>query len=382
MRDIARGSLIAAVILVTGCGAVTSGGHPRAPVSSAAPAEACAPGQVAPIAASFTSAADGWLLGITMQDCSAAANSRVVVRTTSDGGRQWSPVPAPPAPWDGGPTVRPDAVGSILFADARNGWAFGPGLWATHDGGATWHRVGTGGRGVYSMAVTDGHVVAAFLTCGTDCGRGTVSSFTIETTPAGADTWRPVPGAAGTGEPVVIASAGTAYAVGSGGADGSLAALLAGPADGSARWVRHTIPCSGAANMAIAASAVSARGLVLACSLLGGHPAVTHLYRSADSGAHWRGFGHIAMYDGPDVIEVTGGGTVLAAGIYAGIELSSDGGRTWRHPATVDGAPQTGGGGAVAAAMTSDETGYAIIAWGPMWITADGGRTWTQVTVR
>jgi hypothetical protein len=40
------------------------------------------------------------------------------------------------------------------------------------------------------------------------------------------------------------------------------------------------------------------------------------------------------------------------------------------------------GGGTVVAAMTSDATGYAIVAWGPMWITADGGRAWTQVTVR
>jgi hypothetical protein len=382
VSNIARGSLIAAVVvLVTGCGAaVTSGGQPRAPVSSAVPAVTCVPGQIAPVGASFTSAADGWLLGITMRDCSASASSRIVVRKTTDGGRHWLPVPAPPAPWGGGPAISRDAVSSILFADPRDGWAFGPGLWATHDGGATWHLVDTGGHSVYSMAATDGHVVAAFLTCGTECGRGAASSFTVETTPAGSDAWRPVPGAAGTGEPVMTAAAGTAYAVGSGAFDSSPTALLTGPAGGTSPWQRHGTQCPGIA--AIAASAVTAHSLVLACTPQGAHPAPTRLLESGDSGAHWRSFGHLAMYDGPAVIEMTAGGTLLAAGIYDGIALSRDGGLTWQRPAAVDGAPQTGGGGTVVAAMTSDETGYAIVYLGPMWITADGGRTWTQVTVR
>jgi len=31
-------------------------------------------------------------------------------------------------------------VRQVRFADADNGWAFGPDLWATHDGGAHWGR--------------------------------------------------------------------------------------------------------------------------------------------------------------------------------------------------------------------------------------------------
>jgi hypothetical protein len=29
----------------------------------------------------------------------------------------------------------------VRFADERNGWVFGIGMWATHDGGATWRPV-------------------------------------------------------------------------------------------------------------------------------------------------------------------------------------------------------------------------------------------------
>ena len=376
MRNIAQASLLAAALLVTACGTAT------APVSSASrgPGQTCAPGQIAPVSASFVSATDGWLLGITIPECWPSASSRVVAATTTDGGRHWSPVSAPPAPWGGEQTVKQDAVGSILFAGPRDGWAFGPGLWATHDGGATWHLVDTGGHSVESMAATDGHVVAAFLTCGTACGRGAPSSFTVETTASGSDAWRAVPGATGPGDPIMTASAGTAYAVGSGGFDGSLMSLLTGPADGTSPWQRHQTQCPGIGG--IAASAVTARSLVMACTMLGEHPAVTRLFQSGDSGAHWRSFGHIAMYDGPEIIEITPGGTVLAAGIYDGIELSRDGGRTWQRPAAVDDAAPTGGGGAVVAAMTSDETGYAFVVGGPMWITADGGRTWTPVAVR
>jgi len=54
-----------------------------------------------------------------------------------------------------------------VFASRRNGWLYGPGLWATHDGGGRWRRIVLGGNvipslggGVVAMAAAAGDVYA------------------------------------------------------------------------------------------------------------------------------------------------------------------------------------------------------------------------------
>jgi len=66
---------------------------------------------------------------------------------TGDGGRSWHGVSAPV-------TGAPDGaagVSQLRFYDTADGWAFGPGLWATHDGGHTWSQVSTGGLRVLAL---------------------------------------------------------------------------------------------------------------------------------------------------------------------------------------------------------------------------------------
>jgi hypothetical protein len=346
----------------------------------------CDPRQIGPIAASFVSAADGYLLGITLSDCAASASSKIALRETADGGLHWTALPAPPAPWggaapDGTGHIPADGVTSLLFADARDGWAYGPGLWATHDGGATWRLVATRGRAVQSMAVTGGQVIASLESCDpVDASCDGPQAWTVESTPAGRDAWRPVPGATGDGTAVLSAQAGAGFAVSPRfGQPGSDVSMLTGPADGSARWVSRPLPCQPGA---IALTAVTTTRLLLACALLGAHPATTYLYSSTDPGAHWTRFAVLGLFDGADAIEQTPDGTVLVAGIYDGVELSRDGGRTWTKPATVDDSLSVQGGGPLAADLVTSEEGYAIGWLGPLWITRDAGRTWTQVPVR
>lgn len=394
MWKITRGFLIVAVALVAGCGAAGTTGASRpaatgkaaasavakASSSTAAPQGRCAPGAVGPLDASFASASDGWLLGVTLQNCWTSSASRLVVRKTTDGGRVWVTVPAPPAPFAGGATVAPGSAERIYFADSRDGWVFGPGLWSTHDGGATWHRVDTGGRAVYSLAATEGHAVAAYLTCGTDCGRGAQASFAIETAPAGSDGWRPVPGGTGNGQPQLLAAGGIAYALVSGGLDGTARArLLTGPADGTAAWRAHGTPCyTMGANTG---TALTASSLVITCALLGAHPAATRFYRSGDSGASWRQFSYLGLYDGASSVSVSPGGTLLVGANFDTAAVSRDGGHSWLRPASMRTSSQAGCC-ALSAAMTSDDDGYVVAVLGPLWITGDGGRTWAAVTVR
>jgi photosystem II stability/assembly factor-like uncharacterized protein len=313
------------------------------------------------------------------------------MRKTTDGGRHWSPIAAPPAPWPAAGTLtHANSVDEIYFADARDGWAFGPGLWATHDGGATWRRVDTRGLSVFSLAATDGHVIAVFQHCVQECSSGAASTFTVETSPSGADAWRPVPGGGGIGLPVVTAAGGTAYALGADGTPPKGAGpddyrtptlLLSGPADGTAPWRRQVTPCVTAAAATI--TAVTANSLLMACGLLGAHPTTNHLYRSQDSGAHWRQFANVGLYDGADTVAATPDGKLFVDGIVAGLELSRDGGRSWLRPATLDGpASQVENGGLIEFGMTTNNDGFLVARYGPFWITSDGGLTWMPVTVR
>src|SRR5436309_2847370 len=61
------------------------------------------------------------------------------MRATTDGGRTWHTMPAPHAEvgmWDPGTGSR--RVQELRFANTKDGWAFNPSLFATHDGGKTW----------------------------------------------------------------------------------------------------------------------------------------------------------------------------------------------------------------------------------------------------
>jgi len=346
----------------------------------------CDPRQIGPLAASFVSAMDGYLLGITLSDCAASTSSKIVLRTTADGGLHWTPLPAPPAPWggvapDGTGHVPADGVTSVLFADARDGWAYGPGLWATHDGGASWHPVATGSRAVQSMAVTGGQVIATLASCDpVDVSCDGPQTWIADTTQAGRDAWLPVAGAAGDGAAVLSAQAGAGYAVSpSAGPPGTHVTMLTGPADGSARWASRPLPCQPGA---IAIAPVTTARLLLACAQLGAHPATTYLYSSSDAGAHWTRFAVLGLYDGAGTIEQAPGGTVLVAGIYDGVALSRDGGRTWTRPAAIDDSGSVQGGGRLTADLVTSEEGYVIGWLGPLWITRDAGRTWTEVPIR
>jgi hypothetical protein len=360
---------------------------PAGPASaSSGPApdgQPCDPRLIGPVAASFVSAARGYLLGITLSDCAAHAGSKIAVRKTTDGGLHWTAVPAPPAPWggvapDGTGRIPADGVTSVLFADEQDGWAYGPGLWATHDGGASWRRVDLAGRVVRMMAAGGGQVLASLESCDpADSTCDGPHAAGLVTSPASRDAWRPVSGAAGE---VLTVRAGTGYAVSPGtGPVSTDVSMLTGPADGSARWVSRRLPCEPGA---IALAAVTATRLLLACALLGAHPATTSLYASSDAGGHWTRFAVLGLFDGAGAIEQTADGTVLVSGIYDGVELSRDGGRTWTKPAVVDDSLSVQGGGPLAADLVTSDDGYVLGYLGPLWITRDAGRTWTPVPVR
>lgn len=386
------------------------------------------PTSVVPVSATFISPATGWLLAGRCVLGSRPRSCSVVMRKTTDGGHQWFPVPAPRAGPGGVPETYPDAVSTapevwpewsggvsggpgsgvaqVRFADAANGWAFGPDLWVTHDGGATWRHLSTSSLMVTSLEAADGRAVAVFT------GPGQQAKFQVYTSAVGSDAWQPVPGATGLDwghsqdfdrDPQVAIEGSTAY-VSSSGPYGNTSyteggVVLSGPADGSAPWQQLPVPCAWGEEFSMPVAAAPAE-VVLGCQGpddVSGSP--KYVYRSADGGHTWAtGPAPGSPYTGElpargflDDLAVTPAGTIVASGDRE-IYFSWDNGASWHTPAALaptvslddpDQQPIV-----VLIGMTTSSQGFALpgpaaisLAHGTSWIwmTYDAGQTWIKV---
>src|SRR5581483_4839251 len=98
-----------------------------------------------PWAASFVSPSTGFVLGglgcrLPRRGRLPPPACRPALEATSDGGATWTRLAVPPRAELSSFVDPADAyaVTGVAFADRSNGWLFGPGLWATHDGGRHW----------------------------------------------------------------------------------------------------------------------------------------------------------------------------------------------------------------------------------------------------
>lgn len=353
-----------------------SSGRSARPVAAASAASRGQPA-VGPYSASFVSGSVGWLLAT-----SPAGSKRIALRRTGDGGRHWSA-----APMAGLPRLTTDQVSSIWFADRRDGWLFGPALFATHDGGASWHRVSTRGAQVASLTSGHGRVVATLSRCGTGCSGFPPPPFTVYSSPLRVDQWRPEPAASGKGFAQVAVDGRIGYAAGSGdaavgsGDAASANTVLVGQVNGSAPWQRRTVPCP-RRTWRVTDIAAGPAGVVLACSAgYGAHPVRVRVYFSADHGRTWQLRSHLYLQDGVDSLSLAPDGLMAIAGMYNGLLISGDGGRSWHRVANVDNTDAVGGGDVVQAAMTNDRDGFMIALASRIWFTRDAGRTWTPATI-
>ena len=114
-----------------------------------------------------------------------------MLAATGDGGRSWREILGPATELE--PIVLASdtaTVKAIAFADARNGWLYLPGLWATHDGGAHWSRVALNGA-VGAITVAGGWAYAVV-----DATLGGITG-SLWRSPVGRDEWQPVHGLQG-----------------------------------------------------------------------------------------------------------------------------------------------------------------------------------------
>jgi hypothetical protein len=379
--------VIAAALLVAaaacGPGAPGAARGTAAQPGSPAPPGARGGGALTVLSVSFGSTSAGWLLATPCADQVATCRT-VVMRKTVDGGRTWFAVPAPDAApadiYQGIPPV--GAVGAIAFTSARDGWAFGPGLWQTRDGGATWQQLTAPGGPVQDLGVSGDRVLAVTGRCGVDYPA---CSFRVYAAAAGSDSWRAVPGAVGTGVSsvriVVSGGVGYLFAVA---ADHGPDLLLAGPVNGAARWRPRPDPCRSAMSGALAAAP---GWLFLGC---GQEPGAGNQLKTAwlsgDGGRSWRELASPPFGGYLSAASMSPGGTIFLSGSRMDLYISRDRGRGWQQSPSLDSAAGLANAGWPLTGLTITDTQGVAYQEGlgrpQIWLTSDGGRYWTPVTVR
>ena len=212
----------------------------RRPRRRAAPAAFWRPCRATfgPVRSRSSARKTGWVIGQAGTPGHCATRYCTSVAWTLDAGRTWHGLPAPLT----GPADGATGVSQIRFLNGVDGWAFGPQLYATHDGGHDWARVGTGGLRVTDLETVGDRAFALFASCtGTGAAfAADCASYTLYSSPAAADHWTPV-GAATSG------LAGGAASMVLTGTRGYLLApdrmLYSGPVGGGAWQPAARIPC-------------------------------------------------------------------------------------------------------------------------------------------
>jgi photosystem II stability/assembly factor-like uncharacterized protein len=368
-------------------------GRAEAPASAQpSPAPAAGPPPVpadfAATSVTFIGSGTGWVIGqagAPGQPC--ATNYCTSVARTDNAGKTWY---GGPAPRTGAPSGA-SGVGQIRFLNGSDGWAFGPALFATHDGGHSWARVRTGGYRVTDLETVGDRAFAVFASCS---GSGPsfaaqCTSFSLYSAAAGSDNWAPVPGATGLSaggqgtSASLVLTGGRGYLLAPGGT------LYAGPVDGGAWQPVGSGPAGGAScptgpaqqdgqpSGAMLAAADSTH-LALACALGAGG---TRVLVSSDGGQTWQQAGTSPGGSTVTSMAAQPGGEIALA-TTAGLDVSHDGGATWQQLEQGSAGPA---GGFSYVGMTSPAQGVAVPA-NPaehaIWFTYDGGLSWAPSAIK
>jgi hypothetical protein len=319
-----------------------------------------------PISVSFPSASVGFVLGFAQCQHGLCP----VVMSTSDGGRSWKKTRAPAAQVATLETAT--TVSDVVFANAQDGWAFGLALWATTDGGASWHQQDAGGD-IVGMAVAGGTAYALV-------GNPVSVKDQLKASPVGSGRWEPVRGAVGGGSISSFATYGPTVYV-------ALWPHITGPAtiwgstDGTA-WHGYADACyrrrAGTGLFGLATPGGLALFEVCGSTSSGG-PAGDYLEYSSDGGesAHLAG-----QLPGPvAVTSATSLDLVASNSTGSALYRSTDAGKTWKMTSTL-----AEGGSGLFYLQFAGPTFGAVLEGGrgslptdvdDLWLTRDGGATWT-----
>jgi photosystem II stability/assembly factor-like uncharacterized protein len=337
----------------------------------------------------FTSAEDGWVLGDA--PCGHPVCTSLV--RTVDAGRTWQGVPAPPAPFDASPGRLGGATGvfGVRFADPRDGWAYGSQVWATHDAGATWHRVSLPGLGagtqVLDLEAASGSVFA--IVGGTSGG-----ALALDRSAAASDGWSTAANvgsaAPSSATPRLVLAGGRGWLVYGAAQGGGPAWLTTADLASGRGWPPGHGPCTGPDGGGVMAVAPSGVVDVVCAGPAGAGQQQKPVFQAAD------GTTFTPVQPAPEGGDLEAAAApsarslvVAAASGASELYLTADAGRTW----TTALQQATGGIPFEELGFTTPAQGVAILgvpttAGAPaagippssLLITRDGGRTWSGVT--
>ena len=369
----------------------STSGNASAAASSAVPTGlGPVPGNFRPTSVTFVGPRTGWVIGQALTPGHCASQFCTSVAVTRDAGKTWAGVPAPMA----GPADGASGLSQIRFLDLKNGWAYGPQLYATHTAGKTWAQVDTGGLRVTALETVGDRVFAVWASCTGDGPAYAVNCtrFTLYSASATGGTWAPV-GASTTG--LTNGAASEAAQLVLTGSRGYLLApggeLYSGPVDGSGPWTRVSSlvascrvgPARGNGQpTGVLLGAVNTSDLLLACvsASSGTSPSVStqqkYVYSSKNGGRSWAQMTTAPAAGVAFGLAASPTESVMLA-TDQGIDLLPAGEMSWRTADVRGGAPA---GGFRYIGMTTDEQGIALPAdpsAGTVWFTFDGGQSWT-----
>jgi hypothetical protein len=342
-----------------------------------------------PTSVTFVSTQIGAVIGQAGTPGQCATNYCTSLAGTSDYGASWYGVNAPVA----GPPDGSSGISQLRFLNIRDGWAFGPALWVTHDGGGYWTQENMPGLRVIDLETAGDRAFALLASCsgtGQDYAAG-CTSMSLYSSLAGSDQWTPVPGPTQSLQPATpqLSSASLVLTAGRGYILAPSGELFSGPLNGAAWTVADpAVPClSGSGGPAgqppSVLLAADSAGLVMACTAAtvvvpANSTQVNTVFESSDGGQNWSPAGSPPAAAGTPVSLAAQAGVLLLA-TDAGIYRSVNGGLTWQQAQPSPAGAPSGQRGFSYVGMTSTQNGVALPAdpsLHEVFTTSNGGLTW------
>jgi photosystem II stability/assembly factor-like uncharacterized protein len=338
---------------------------------------------------SWLTAQRGWVLGDAA--CDTGTCSSVI--GTNDGGKTWHETGRVSAPLATSTTT--GGVTEVRFATAQTGWAFGPDLFLTTDGGRSWTRQPVPGHGKQVLDLATGplgtYVVVSACAWGTGiCGKQPLTLWRSQT-PAGRH-WTKIPlNLPANDSAEVVVHGPTVYVLDpvlsqSTGRESFYASTRLGLAG---TFAARPVPCDITGDVLLTQVVpVSDSRIALLCA---GNAtlyyATKSVYLSADTGRTDRSAGSAGLYGISSQLAASPTGNLALASVSEGsyLYINDSHDTTWTE--VIDQADNGGVGWNDISYVTGNE-GWAVYApadsapgHGELMVTRDGGRTWQRVSL-